>query len=169
LRLCVELLAFSLRKVEPLPFRRAVLTDAPAVRDLTRSAYAKWIPLIGREPLPMKADYDRAVVEHLIDLVEENGQLLALIEMIPSDDHLLIENLAVHPEHQGKGLGDSLLQHAEEVALSLGFTEIQLYTNAAFVANIAFYSKRGYQEFDRGSIIPGSITVYMKKSLDGAV
>jgi len=148
-----------------MPIRRAVLADAPAVRALTRSAYTKWVPLIGREPIPMTADYDRAVVEHIIDLYEENGQLLALIEMIPSDDHLLIENLAVHPDHQGKGLGDMLLHHAEDVASALGFTEIRLYTNAAFLANIAFYSRRGYQEYNRQPFPLGGITVYMRKPL----
>jgi hypothetical protein len=32
----------------------------------------------------MSADYDLAVVEHIIDLLEEDGQLLALIEVIPN-------------------------------------------------------------------------------------
>jgi hypothetical protein len=42
----------------------AVPEDAARVRDLTRAAYAKWVALIGREPLPMQADYQRAVAEH---------------------------------------------------------------------------------------------------------
>ena len=33
--------------------RRATPRDAEAVRALTRAAYAKWVPLIGREPRPM--------------------------------------------------------------------------------------------------------------------
>ncbi|HEY5203999.1 MAG TPA: GNAT family N-acetyltransferase, partial [Roseiarcus sp.] len=52
--------------VEILP---AVLTDAARIRDLTRAAYAKWVELIGREPLPMQADYERTVAEHTIDLL----------------------------------------------------------------------------------------------------
>jgi hypothetical protein len=40
------------------------LEDAARIRDLTRAAYPKWIAAIGREPLPMQADYQRAVVEH---------------------------------------------------------------------------------------------------------
>ena len=42
---------------EELELRRAVMADAPAVAALTRDAYAKWVPLIGREPKPMTADY----------------------------------------------------------------------------------------------------------------
>jgi len=30
--------------------------------------------------------------------------LLGLIEVIPAEDHLLIENVAVRPDQQGKGL-----------------------------------------------------------------
>jgi hypothetical protein len=48
--------------------RRAVAADAAAVRALTRAAYAKWVPLIGREPKPMGADYEAAVLRHCIDL-----------------------------------------------------------------------------------------------------
>ena len=93
---------------EPQSLRRAVLADVPAIRLLSRAAYAKWFPLIGREPLPMTADYARSVTEHIIDLVEESGQLLALIEMVPKSDHLLIENIAVRPDQQGKGLAIAL-------------------------------------------------------------
>lgn len=145
--------------------RRATAADAVAIRDLTRLAYAKWVPLIGREPLPMQADYDRAVAEHLIDLAEQDRKLVALVEMIEAPDHLLIENLAVHPDVQGQGLGERLLHHAEATACKLGHPEIRLYTNEKFAANIAFYSRRGYITYQTGSIIPGSVTIYMKKSI----
>lgn len=145
--------------------RRATTADAAAIRDLTRAAYAKWVPLIGREPLPMQADYVRAVDEHLIDLVEVDGKLVALVEMIPAADHLLIENLAVHPEAQSRGLGAQLLAHAEVVACDLRVAEVRLYTNEKFAANIAFYTKRGYEIYERGSLVPGSITVFMRKTI----
>jgi hypothetical protein len=68
--------------------RRAEAGDAAAVLALTRAAYAKWVPLIGREPKPMGADYQRAVVEHRIDLLERDGELLGLIETLEAPDHL---------------------------------------------------------------------------------
>jgi N-acetylglutamate synthase-like GNAT family acetyltransferase len=145
--------------------RRANAADAANIRALTRSAYAKWIPLIGREPLPMTADYERAVAEHIIDLWEGDGELRALIEVIPAADHLLIENIAVRPDQQGKGLGDKLLLHAESLARSFGFDELQLYTNAAFASNLSFYARRGYQEFRRATVVPGSVTVCMRKQI----
>jgi N-acetylglutamate synthase-like GNAT family acetyltransferase len=148
-------------------FRRATAADTPAIRSLTREAYAKWVPLIGREPLPMAADYDRAVAAHIIDLCERDGELVGLVEMIPQADHLLIENLAVRPGGQGQGLGDALLRHAESTARARGFAEARLYTTALFQSNIDFYTRRGYEDYRRGSVVPGSVTVFMRKALPG--
>ena len=145
--------------------RRATLADATTIRDLTRAAYSKWVPLIGREPKPMTANYDRAVVDHIIDLYEENGRPVALIEVIPQASCLLIENIAVLPNQQNKGLGDLLLNHAENIARSLHLAELQLYTNAAFVSNIEFYARRGFQEFQREPFPAGGVTVHMKKMI----
>src|SRR5215469_13575828 len=92
-----------------MQIRRAHSQDAAAVRELVREAYAQWIPVIGREPMPMKADYERAVRDHEIDLLYADGELVGLIEVIANADHLFIENIAVVPRRQGQGLGHYLL------------------------------------------------------------
>lgn len=125
--------------------RRATDADAAAVRALTRAAYAKWVPLLGREPRPMTADYDMAVRDHLVDLLHMDGEAAALIEMAPTADHLLIVNVAVAPARQGRGYGSALLAHAEEVARSLGLGEVRLYTNGLFAENLRLYSRVGYR------------------------
>jgi hypothetical protein len=38
--------------------RRATAVDPSGIRRLTREAYAKWAPLIGRESKSMSADYE---------------------------------------------------------------------------------------------------------------
>jgi GNAT superfamily N-acetyltransferase len=149
--------------IDRLSLRRAVAVDAGAVLALTRMAYAKWVPLIGREPKPMSADYERAVAEHMIDLWEESGELLALIEMVPEGDFLLVENIAVRPGQQGRGIGKKLLHHAERLALSLGYDNVRLYTNAAFQSNLQFYTRHGYHEFQRVTVAPDSVAVHMRK------
>ena len=103
-----------------LEIRPASFEDAARIRDLTRAAYAKWAALIGREPLPMQADYDRAVREHSIDLLTVAGALVGLIETIVRPDHLWIENVAVAPDRQGRGYGRMLLAHAERRAAEAG-------------------------------------------------
>ena len=138
--------------------------DAGAVRDLVRAAYAKWIAALGREPMPMKADYARAVREHQIDVLNIDGRMVGLIETMPRSDHLWIENIAVRPDCQGKGLGRQLLMHAERKAAAAGHTEIRLLTSAAFASNVALYARLGYL-VDKREPFMGGTTVYMSKKL----
>ena len=147
--------------------RRAMASDAPAIRALTREAYAKWVPLIGREPKPMTADYAEAVRRHRIDLLHLDGVLAALIETIAEADHLLIENVAVSPAFQGRGFSRKLMAHAEQIAASSGFGEIRLYTNKLFTQNIELYRKLGYR-VDREEVLEIGVAVHMSKPIRAA-
>ena len=51
-------------------------------------------------------------------------------------------------------------------ARSLHLAELQLYTNVAFVSNIEFYSRRGFEEFDRETLAVGGVVVHMKKMIE---
>jgi ribosomal protein S18 acetylase RimI-like enzyme len=147
-----------------MELRQATAADAGAIRDLTRQAYAKWVPLIGREPKPMTADYEGAVAKHRFDLLYVDGTLAALIETIREPDHLLVENVAVSPSFQGRGLGRRLMAHAETLAVSMGFGEIRLYTNQRFAENIALYCRLGYR-VDREEVLPVGTVTHMSKAL----
>ena len=142
--------------------RGAVVADAPAIRDLTRRAYAKWADVIGREPLPMTVDYAEAVLRHRFDLLYAGGTLAALIETIARADHLLIENVAVAPAFQRRGFGRRLIAHAEAVAAASGLREIRLYTNPSFAGNVALYLKLGYR-VEREEEFRGGVVVHMSK------
>lgn len=148
--------------------RRALPADAGAVRALVRQAYAKWVPVIGREPKPMTANYDTAVRLNRIDLAcdgaESGAALAGLIETIDRSDHLLIENVAVAPSFQGRGLGPTLMAHAERLAAAQGYREVRLYTNKAFAENVALYLRLGYR-IDREEESALGISVYMSKPL----
>lgn len=144
--------------------RQAVAGDAAAIRALTRAAYAKWVPVIGREPVPMVADYEAAVAKHRFDLLYVDGELAALIETIAKGDHLLVENVAVAPAFQKRGLGRKLMAHAEAVAAQSGYGTIRLYTNKSFAENVTLYQRLGYA-VDREEEFRGGFTVYMSKRI----
>jgi GNAT superfamily N-acetyltransferase len=143
--------------------RRATPADAVAIRELTRKVYAKWIPAVGREPGPMQADYDKAVLNHWIDLIEEEGRLTALIEMIPYSDHLFVENIAVAEERQGVGLARRLLDHAAALARKDGLPELRLLTNGAFASNLALYLHLGFTITGEEPNPNGGTTVYFAR------
>ena len=146
-------------------FRRATQADVEAIRDLTRAAYAKWVPVIGREPKPMGADYELAIRKHRFDLLYIDDVLVGLIETVDEKNQLLIENVAVSPDFQRHGLGSKLMAHAEEVAASLGYERVWLYTNQRFTENIAFYRGLGYRVEREEDIGEGTIKVDMSKTL----
>lgn len=148
----------------PIRLRAAEPDDAGAISDIVRMAYAKWIPIIGRQPRPMTVDYAKAVLEHDFDLAHVDVRLVGLIETILRDDHLWIENVAVRPGDQGRGIGRQLLRHAESKALAAGRQETRLLTNAAFEDNVLLYEKVGYVT-DRREPFMGGTTVYMSKKL----
>lgn len=145
-------------------FRAATIADVALVRDIVHAAYSKWIPVIGREPSPMKADYDEALQKHQFTLLYLGTEIAGLIETILENDHLWIENVCVLPAQQGKGLGKILLHHAEQMARQAGHNETRLLTNAAFKANIALYQRLGYVITEQEPYMGGT-TVYMCKRL----
>jgi GNAT superfamily N-acetyltransferase len=149
---------------QALEIRPAAVRDAAAIRALTREAYAKWVPIIGREPKPMTVDYKAAVRNHRIDLLYQDGELTGLIEMIPESGHLLIENVAVSPAQQSQGLGRRLMAHAEQVAASLGHSVIRLYTNKRFAENVRLYQRLGYG-IDREETGTTGVAVHMSKTI----
>lgn len=152
-------------KASEMRIERARPQDIEAVRRLVREAYAQWVPVIGREPMPMQADYDRAVRDHEIDLLYAGEDLVALIEVIVNSDHLFIENVAVVPHRQGQGLGRHLLRHAEEKAKTAGLNELRLLTNQAFAANVRLYESVGFRIDRTEPFAGGGTTVYMSKAI----
>jgi ribosomal protein S18 acetylase RimI-like enzyme len=151
--------------VSELIFRRAGEDDAETVRALTHAAYAKWVPVIGRRPKPMNADYEHAVRAHVIELAYVDGELAGVIEIIPAADHLLLENVAVAPAHQRKGLGHRLMAHVEALARARGLATVRLYTNKAFTSNLDFYQKLGYAIEREEPIKGGGFVVHFAKTV----
>jgi|1186.fasta_scaffold27456_1 ribosomal protein S18 acetylase RimI-like enzyme len=133
----------------PVEIRLGTAADRDSVGALVERAYARYIPRIGRRPGPMDDDHVAQLRAQQVHLALERGRLLGLIVLVSQPDHLLIENVAVHPDVQGQGLGLALLEHAEALARQLGLSELRLYTNAAMTENQEFYAKRGYRETAR--------------------
>lgn len=158
---------------EGVVVRRGGPADAEAIRALVEAAYTKWIPLIGRLPTPMQADYAASVLAHRFDLLEAGADLAALIETQAEGDHLLIVNVAVHPAFQGRGLGTRLLGLAEDIAAEAGLARLRLYTNKKYVANLRLYASLGYR-VEREALYDGpgrtrddDITVHRVKEIAG--
>jgi GNAT superfamily N-acetyltransferase len=145
-----------------LTIRKAGPVDAALVRGITLRAYAKWVPVIGREPMPMTVDYDKAVLASHVDILWFDGVPVAVVVFERKEDSLYIDNLAVEPEAQGKSYGLQLLRHVEQVARDENIGRLTLLTNGAFASNVSFYQSHGFA-IDRTEPFMGGTTVYMSK------
>ncbi|MBB4087838.1 GNAT family N-acetyltransferase [Sphingomonas carotinifaciens] len=142
--------------------RLATIDDAAAVTILTWTAYSKWIPLIGREPLPMKADHAAHIRDHRADLLFVGEDLAALVETIERGDDVSIENVAVDPSFQKRGYGRKMVAHAEQLAREAGLIKVRLYTNQRFEENLRLYASLGY-EIEREEALNGGVAIHMVK------
>ncbi len=156
---------------ESVALRRGAPADADAIRALVEAAYTKWIPVIGRLPIPMRADYAQALRDHRFDLLVAGPDLAGLIETRTEADHLLVVNVAVHPAFQGRGFGSRLMGRADAVAGEAGLTRLRLYTNKKYTANLRRYGALGYR-VEREELYDGpgrtrddDVTVHMVKDL----
>jgi ribosomal protein S18 acetylase RimI-like enzyme len=148
--------------------RRAEPADREVVEAVVRAAYEVYIPRIGKPPGPMLDDYRRLIDEGVVSMVEEaDGSIAALIVLLPQPDHLLLDNVAVRPDRQGRGLGRRLIAFAESEARRLGYAELRLYTHAMMTENIALYTRLGFGETGRGHEA-GYDRVFMVKPLSKA-
>jgi N-acetylglutamate synthase-like GNAT family acetyltransferase len=145
--------------------RRATLEDASEVRELVNRAFVKYIPLIGRKPLPMVADHADLIVNHDVWVLEEASEIIAVLEMVANTDDLHIDTVAVKNTHQAKGIGQKLLAFVETRARELGLPAVTLFTNERYTVLLEMYARLGYVETHRVDV-QGTDAVHMRKRLE---
>jgi ribosomal protein S18 acetylase RimI-like enzyme len=81
----------------------------------------------------------------LIVLTEiEDAEYQHVKWLTKNDKNLYIHRLAVHPNFQGKGFAQKLMDFAENYALENGYKSIRLDTFSQNKRNLQFYEKRNY-------------------------
>ncbi|MDP2067705.1 MAG: GNAT family N-acetyltransferase [Lutibacter sp.] len=81
----------------------------------------------------------------LIVLTEiEDAEYQHVKWLTKNDKNLYIHRLAVHPNFQGKGFAQKLMNFAENYALENGYKSIRLDTFSQNKRNLQFYEKRNY-------------------------
>ncbi len=131
--------------------RRAVAEDAARLAAIARAAYAKYVPRIGREPPPMRADFPAAIAASRVVVIELGDAIAGYLVGVAEEAAFLIDNVAVDPAHQGQGLGRALIEHAIAEARRLQLPAVRLYTNAAMHENLRLYARLGFVETHRAT------------------
>jgi GNAT superfamily N-acetyltransferase len=131
--------------------RRARPEEAAAVGALVEAAFSRHVEAVGRRPAPMDDDHAARIAagEQWVRDAGDTGGLASSVVLVDADDHLVVNNVAVAPAWQGRGLGRALLAFAEDEARRRGLPEIRLHTNAAMADNLVMYPRLGYIEAGR--------------------
>jgi len=153
----LPLAAVTVRPAEP--------GDVEALRDIAAAAYQHYVPRIGHPPAPMTANYAKAIRRRQSWVAVDGGEVTGFVILIAQPGYLLLDNIAVRPDAQGRGIGTRLLDLAEDHARSLRLGEIRLYTNQAMTENLSYYPRHGYTETHRAEQ-DGFHRVYFHKPLD---
>jgi len=133
---------------------------------LQRAAYVTEAQLYGDPFLPaltQTLDEVRLELRHPALGVTEDGRLIAAVRWTVDGEVAHIGRLVVAPDHQGRGLGTTLLRAAEAAS---GADSFELFTGHLSAANIRLYEREGYREFRREALQPGVELVFLRK--DGA-
>ena len=83
-------------------FRRA-WPDARAVAALVHAAYRHYVARIGRTPGPMTDDYQQVIRDYHVTVAEHDAAIAGMIVLRVTEEGFLIDNVAVHPAHRGRG------------------------------------------------------------------
>jgi ribosomal protein S18 acetylase RimI-like enzyme len=144
--------------------RRATADDLPAIKALIDAAYARYLTRMDKPPAPMSRDYGPSVEAGTTWVL--GSPVAAVLTLYPREDHLYVENVAVDPSAQGRGLGRALMAFAEQEAARLGLGRMALVTHEVMTENQAIYARLGYIEVERRAE-DGFRRIHLEKRLTG--
>jgi ribosomal protein S18 acetylase RimI-like enzyme len=141
--------------------RKATLTDIDAILGLTK-ACAKHMISLGifqwNEQYPNRKAFENDVKRDELFVSEITNTIVGCIVisklmdeeyipinwMTPNRNNVYIHRLAVHPEHQGKGFAQRLMDFAETTSRKNNMQSVRLDTFSQNIRNQEFYELRGY-------------------------
>ncbi|WP_253250246.1 GNAT family N-acetyltransferase [Arthrobacter globiformis] len=148
-------------------FRRAVPADFPEVRRITRDAYLRAGHFAADHPyMGLLEDVEHRAAHAQVWVAEAAGKVVAAVTLtfagqpyseIARDGELEFRMLAVDPEHQGGGVGRSVVRQIVEHARQLLGIEAISITSAAFMerAHVLYKSLGFCRAPERDWYVPG--------------
>ncbi len=139
--------------------RKARLADADALASCIDAAYAQYAGRISDLP-PVSDGCAEEIAKNQVWVAVKDGEIVAGLFLVPQVAAMKLANVAVHPDHGGKGLGRELIVLSESEARKQGYREMRLNTHIAMPENVSLYTRLGWEEVSRDGN-----TVSMRKIL----
>ena len=147
--------------------RRATYFDIEPILELTKACTKHMIAnniYQWNANYPNPIAFENDIKRNELYVIEQDSEIIGCITcsthmdeeyrpvswLTPNKDNLYIHRLAVHPEYQGQGFAQQLMDYAESFARKYHFSSIRLDTFSKNGRNQKFYELRGYQK--RGAV-----------------
>lgn len=124
--------------------RLATPADTPDLFELHRTAFKEHIERIwGWDEKWQKANFARECASSLTSAVRLNGRTVGYLQVRHEPHRVFLQNIALHPEFQSKGIGTTLLDvvKAEATARQVPLELAVFRTN---VSAQRFYERHGF-------------------------
>ncbi|WP_170480237.1 GNAT family N-acetyltransferase [Ruegeria arenilitoris] len=128
-----------------IEYRAAVPSDSGAIRLCVARAYASALGAIADLP-DVTSGIEQDITKHNVTVAEVDEQILGVIIFDEVSDAIMIFNLAVAPEGQGRGIARRLLEVAETTARDCSFSLLRLRTHKLMRDTRSIYRHLGWFE-----------------------
>lgn len=149
------------QKYIELMIRLAKIQDLEQILPLTRACAAYMIAqkiYQWNEHYPTKEAFEKDIARNELYVFESDGAIAGCIVIstfmdseyepilwsTPNNFNYYIHRLAVHPDHQKKGIARAMMDYAEQLAKEQGASAVRLDTFSQNNRNQRFYENRGY-------------------------
>lgn len=134
--------------MQKLTIRRAEAQDADLLSDCIDAAYSVYSSRIA--DLPSVSDGIAQTIESSrVWIAEADAGIVGGIILTPHEEFMMLENVAVHPDSAGMGIGAALIRQAEVECLEFGLQELRLSTHVDMPENVHLYEHLGWLETGR--------------------
>ena len=140
--------------------RAASAAELPALRDVERAAGEAFRDIA----MPEIADDEPFSLDELTAYrqagrawvaIGQNGRLVAYLVAGLVDGSLHVDQVSVHPDSAGRGVGRAMLEHAAGRAATGGLPALTLTTFTEVPWNAPYYERCGFRRLAEAEITPG--------------
>lgn len=89
---------------------------------------------------------DDKIIGTIVISIHIDEEYKAVQWLTPNGNNIYIHRLSVHPENQGKGYAQDLMDFAEDYSRKKNFSSVRLDTFSQNERNQKFYETRGYKK-----------------------
>ena len=126
--------------------RKATPDDAVGLTDCTAAAYAGFdIPDLPDVTIGIADD----IAAHTVLVCVHQGRIIGGLILSVDGSAAHLRNVAVHPDHNGRGIGTALINAAIATLDPRQVKSVDLATHRAMPGNVMLYSRLGWVETGR--------------------